>query len=130
MSAPDTPNARHLALLIEVPGIYTDDIIEGGDLREYLDEHESESDFILNCIGSPGVVRVRVELSGEKDSTIVEVWGSVREATLVEPSRGYRADEPHLTDNQLAEQGDNLMRDENELCCEWCQWREWREVSR
>lgn len=98
--------------------MYTADI---DGLREFKGD-ESESDFILNCIGEPGVVRVRMEISGEKDSSIVEVWGSVREAQLVEPSRGY-GDGPKLTDDQLAEQGGyKLTRDED--ACEWCQYHE------
>lgn len=114
MSAP----SKHLALTIEVPCMYTDDIMSGGVLDEYRAEFESESEFILNSIGEPGVVRLRMEISGEKDGEVVEVWGLVREAALIEPSRGYDLKEPHLTDEQLAENGDNLMRDER--ACEWC----------
>lgn len=111
-------SSKHLALVIELPDTYTDDI-EG--LREYKDD-DSESDFLLNCIGEPSIVRVRMEISGEKDSEIVEVWGSVREAMLVEPGRGY-GDGPHLTGTQLAEHGGyKLMRDED--ACEWCQYHE------
>jgi hypothetical protein len=112
-------SSPHLALQIELPCMFTDDIAEGGSLREmFASEHDSESDFILNCIGEPGVVRVRMEISGEKDGEVVEVWGFVRSASLVEPSRGFNAGS-HLTDEQLAEQGGHkLMRDER--ACEWC----------
>lgn len=113
MSAAD----KHLALVIELPCMYTDDLDE---LREFGDPDGSESDFILNCCGEPRVVRLRMEIMGEKDSSIVEVWGHVREAQLVEPGRGYGAyDDPHLTDDQLADVGSKLLR--NERGCEWCQ---------
>lgn len=111
---------RHLALLIELPCTYTADI--DGPLREYKFDDFSESDYILNCIGGPSIVRVRMEISGEKDSEVVEVWGAVREASLVEPSRGY-GDRPHLTDAQLSEHGGHkLTRDVD--ACEWCQYHE------
>ena len=112
-------NTKHLVLSVEIPCVYTADI--DGPLREYKFD-SSESDYILNCIGEPGVVRVRMEIGGEKDSAVVEVWGSVREASLAEPSRGY-GDGPRLTDRQLAEQGGyKLTRDDN--ACEWCQYYE------
>ena len=106
---------KHIALVIEVPVIYTADL---DALREYRDDFESESDWLLNCIRMGGPVRLRCEVEGEKDSEIVEVWGSVREAKLVEPSRGY-GNGPHLTDEQLREHGEHkLLRDEG--ACEWC----------
>jgi hypothetical protein len=109
---------QHLVLAIEIPAVFTADIVEGGRLREYVGDFDSESDFILNSIGEPGIVRVRMEISGDKDSEVVEVWGSVREARLVEPSRGY-GDGPELTDEQLAEYGGHkFLRDED--ACEWC----------
>lgn len=108
--------AKHLLLSIELPSVYTGDIDLQSDLREEFGATDSE--FILNWIGEPGVVRVRMEISGEKDSDVVEVWGSVREAALVEPSRGYVSAETHLTEEQLAEHGRKLMREDNG--CEWC----------
>lgn len=106
---------QHLALLIELPDYYTADIDE---LREFKFDGDSESDFLLNICGEPGVVRLRMEISGEKDSEIVEVWGHVREAQLVEPSRGF-GDAPKLTGDQCAKHGGyKLMRDEGG--CEWC----------
>lgn len=105
---------QHIAFLVEVPGFYTDDI---DDLRQYGGEFETESDFLHNVCGEPNVVRLRVETSGEKDSSVVEVWGMVREVQLVEPGRGYGLDE-HLTEDQLAKNGHALMRDERG--CEWC----------
>jgi hypothetical protein len=109
-------SAKHIAFLVEVPGIHTDDI---DGLREVEWEFDSESDFLSNCVGEPGVVRLRAEVSGEKDSEVVEVWGHVREVSLVDPSRGYGGD-PHLTDAQLDENGWKLLRDEG---CEWCEDR-------
>ena len=107
---------RHIALLIEVPAIYTADIDE---LREFKSDEETESEFLYSVIGEPNVARVRVEISGEKDSEIQEVWGHVREVQLVEPSRGYERGDACLTDQQLQANGDKLMRDER--ACEWCQ---------
>ena len=110
MNAP----AKHLALQVELPAVYTADI-EG--LREFVGDFTTEGEFLLNCVGEPSVVRVRMEISGEKDSDVVEVWGYVRDAALVEPSVGYGPDET-LTDEQLAENGARLLRDERG--CEWC----------
>jgi hypothetical protein len=113
---------KHLALLIELPATYVADIIEGGTLNEYRDDFDTDSAFILNCVGEPGVVRVRMEISGEKDGEVVEVWGHVREASIVDAGRGY-GNGPHLTDEQLADAGGyTLMRDED--ACEWCQFHE------
>jgi hypothetical protein len=110
-----TSTDKHLALLIELPDIYTADI---DGLREFKFDDDSESDFLLNCIGAPGIVRVRMEINGEKDSTVVEAWGYVREAQLVEPSRGYETGQPKLTGDQLRDGGYKLMRDDDS--CEWC----------
>ena len=107
-------SAKHLALQVELPAVYTADI-EG--LREFQGD-ATESEFLLNCVGEPSVVRVRMEVSGEKDSSVVEVWGHIRDAKLVEPSRGYGPGTA-LTDEQLAENGVRLLRDERG--CEWCQ---------
>ena len=107
---------RHVALLVEIPAIYTDDL---ESLREYQGEYESESDWLLGCIRLTNPVRLRAEVDGEKDSEVVEVWGSIREARLVEPGRGYDLGEPHLTDDQLRKHGEHkLLRDER--ACEWC----------
>lgn len=104
-----------VALLVEIPVIYTDDL---DDLREYRGDFESESDWLLNCIRVGGPVRVRAEVEGEKDSEVIEVWGHIREAQLVEPSRGYGPGEA-LTNEQLQEHGQHkLLRDER--ACEWC----------
>jgi hypothetical protein len=119
---PDPENEqRHIALLIEIPAIYTDDL--PGMLADYHDEFGNESEALSNMIGEPHIARVRFEISGEKDSDVQEVWGYVREVQLVEPSRGYEGAEPHLTDAQLEKHGGyKLMRDED--ACEWCQYQE------
>lgn len=111
---------------VEVPAIYTADL---EDLREYKDHFDSESDWLLNCLGEPGICRLRVEISGEKDSEVVEVWGQIRGARLAEPGRGYGDGSRRLTDDQLAESGGfKLMRDEDS--CEWCAYEDWRESDR
>lgn len=122
----DQPDGeKHLALVIELPCMYTADI---DGLREFKADDGSESNFLLNCCGDPGIVRLRMEISGEKDSEVVEVWGYVREAQLVEPSRGYGIG-AKLTDDQLAEHGGfKLTRDED--ACEWCQYHEPDEARR
>ncbi len=118
---PAQSTQRHIALLIEVPAIYTEDL--PGIIAQLDGEFESPSEALWNCIGEPSIARVRVEIAGEKDSSVQEVWGYVREVQLVEPSRGYAVDEPHLTDEQLEKYGAHkLMRDED--ACEWCQHRE------
>jgi hypothetical protein len=98
-----------IVLEVEVPAIYTADLDE---LRDHWQRDAgSESDFLLNCIGEPSAVRLRTEISGEKDSEITEVWGQVRAARLEEPS-------PGVTDDELADRGWKLLRDEDS--CEWC----------
>lgn len=100
-----------VVLEIELPALYTDDL---DDLREYRGEHESESDWLMNCIGEPGPsCRVRVEISGEKEGSVQEVWGLVRGARLVEPSPGV--DEEFLQRN-----GFKLLNDGDG--CEWCEF--------
>lgn len=106
---------KHVVLEVEIPAIYTADL---DDLREYRDDFESESEWLLNCIRIGGPVRLRVEVEGEKDSEVTEVWGHIREARLVEPGRGYGG-AGQLTDEQLKDHGQHkLLRDER--ACEWC----------
>lgn len=113
-------SGKHIVFEVEVPSIYTDDI---DALREVCgSDFESESEFLLNTLGEPGVCRLRIRVSGEKDSSVEEVWGYIRGVRLDEPSRGYETDEPHLTEAQCAENGDDLVRDED--ACNWCQWYE------
>ena len=90
---------KHVVLEVEVPVIYTADL---DDLREYRDEFDSESDWLLNCIRVGGPVRLRLEVEGEKDSEVVEVWGDVRAAKLVDPA-------PGLADESLREHGKHRL---------------------
>jgi hypothetical protein len=99
---------RHVVLEVALPSIYTADL-EG--LREYQGEFGSESEWLLNCIGEPGVCRLRVEISGEKDSDIEEVWGRVRGAHLAEP---------RTSEDECADHGWKLLRDIDS--CEWCDY--------
>lgn len=91
---------KHLFLLIEIPSMYVADIDE---LREFAAPEATESEHILNCIGEPSGVKLTTEISGDKDSTVVSVWGMVHSAELREASRGY-GDGPHLTEDQIGEQ--------------------------
>lgn len=98
-----------IVLEIALPSIYTADIESLWD--QFRDEFDSESDFLLNTIGEPSVVRLRTETMGEKESSVTEVWGNVRSAKLVEPI-------PSDDEDGLAEVGFRLMRDEDG--CEHC----------
>ncbi len=105
----ESQRERHVLLEVEIPVIYTADL-EG--LREYQDKFETESEWLLNCLRICGVVRLRVQVEGDKDSDVTEVWGSVLGARLIVPSAG-------VTDESLAEAGQHeLLRDEH--ACEWC----------
>jgi hypothetical protein len=88
---------EHLVLEVELPAMYVSDI---ENLREFKQEGESESDFLLNSIGEPSVVSLTTEISGEKEGSVVTIWGQVRGASLRPAGRGY-GDGPHLTDEQL-----------------------------
>jgi hypothetical protein len=90
----------HVFLTIELPAFYTADMLEGGFLAPYRSEWDSESEFILNCLGEPGIVKLRTEISGEKEGDVIEVWGSIRSASLGPATRGYGPG-PHLTEEQL-----------------------------
>ena len=94
----ETPT--HVFLTIELPSFYTDDMVEGGELWPYLSEFDSESDFILDAMGQPSIVKLRTEVSGEKEGDVIEVWGAVHSASLGPASRGYGPG-PHLTMEQL-----------------------------
>lgn len=85
MSVPK-PMPKHLMLTIELPSFYTADIDVEKERREFFDDDRSDSDIILGRCGEPGVVRLTMELSGEKDSEVIDVLGVVREASLREPS--------------------------------------------
>ena len=49
---------QHYAFVVEVPALYTADIDE---LRKVDGDWQSESEFLLNCCGQPGPVRLRLE---------------------------------------------------------------------
>ena len=101
-------NEKHIALEIELPNTYTADL---DSLREYRGHYQSESDWLLSCLGDPGpACRLRVEASGEKGGEVQEVWGVVKAAKLVDP-----------TPNHAEFQADwRLLRDEDS--CEWCDY--------
>jgi len=102
---------KHLVLAVELPSVHTADL--PAIIEEYRDEFNSESDCILNAIATHCVVRVRVQISGEKDGSVEEVWGSIREARLETASKG-------CSEESLAHAGGCLLRDEDDGC-EWCE---------
>jgi hypothetical protein len=77
---------KHLKLAIELPTFYTADIDVERERREFFDDDASDSDIILGHCGEPGVVHLTMEVSGEKDSEVIDVLGVVSEASLCEPS--------------------------------------------
>jgi hypothetical protein len=89
----------HVFLTIEIPSLYVEDMLPGGALYEFRGEHDSESDFILDCCGRPEIVKLRTETEGEKEGSVIEVWGSVRSASLGPATRGYGPGP--LTEDQL-----------------------------
>lgn len=89
----------HVFLTIELPSIYVEDMLEGGALAPFRQEFDSESDFILDAIGQPSIVRLRTETQGGKEGNVIEVWGSVHSASLGAASRGYG--QGPLTEEQL-----------------------------
>lgn len=108
---------RHIVLSIEIPamGDATCDWID--KLRKELDGEiigDSDSDFILNCLGEPRICKVTTEVSGEKDSDVIEVWGSIRSASIEPASKGYGPGP--LTEDQLeANAGYKLNPDYEEV---------------
>lgn len=80
------PNPKSLALAIELPSFYTADIDVERERREFFDSDAPDSDIILGHCGEPGVVHLTMEVSGEKDSEVIDVLGVVCEASLREPS--------------------------------------------
>lgn len=104
-------NERFVVLEIEVPVIHTGDLEE---LREFKHPDQSESEWLGNCLGlEESACRVRVEISGEKDSDVGEFWGNIRAVRLAAPSH------PEITHDWLDQRAANkLLRDENS--CEWC----------
>lgn len=98
MNHPVAPT--HVFLTIELPSLYTEDMLPGGALAGFRSEFDSESDFILDAIGEPSIVKLRTETQGEKEGSVIEVWGSVRSAWLGPATPGYGPG-PHLTEEQL-----------------------------
>lgn len=74
-------------------------------MREFGAHHDTESDFLLDVARLElQAVRLRVKISGEKSSSVEEVWGLIREAQLVEPSAS--------DEDWLAKIGGRLLPDE------------------
>lgn len=82
---PSPEKPTHLMLAVELPSFYTEDIDVERERREFFDADTSDSDIIKGHCGEPGVVHLTMEVSGEKDSEVIEVLGIVREASLCEP---------------------------------------------
>lgn len=102
----------HLFLTVELPSFYVDDIAE---LREFSSPEATESEHILNCIGEPSGVRLTTEVSGEKDSDVISVYGMVDSAEVREASRGYGGG-AHLTEDEVEEEwADRLEGDSDGL---------------
>lgn len=91
---------KHCFLTIEIPSLYVDDI---EDLREYAAPEATDSEHILNCIGEPSGCKLTFEVSGEKGSDVVTVWGCVDSAEVRAASVRYGMG-GHLTEEQISEQ--------------------------
>jgi hypothetical protein len=96
---------KHIVFRIEVPAIYTDDI---ETLKADLGlEGMTDSEFILNTIGEPGVVLLTARVSGEKDSDVMTVYGSILEAELCDPTT---TDEKLRGSDDLEAEPDQVLR--------------------
>lgn len=74
-----TKKDRHLVLSIEIPAFYTEDIDIEAIRRDCFEgSGMSDSEILLNHIGEPGLVRLVMEISGEKEGDVVDVLGCVR----------------------------------------------------
>jgi len=74
---------KHVVFAIEVPAMYTEDIDIERDRREFYDGSSmSDSDILLGYFGEPSLVKLTTEVSGEKDSDVIEVLGVIRSASL------------------------------------------------
>jgi hypothetical protein len=105
----DHAEAKHVVFAVEVPVIYTEDIDIDEARREYFpDSGMSDSEILLNHIGEPGLVKLTTEVSGDKDSEVIEVLGVIRSASLEDPS-------PGLDDDDLQEQAWKLQPEQDEL---------------
>ena len=103
----DTAEPKHLVLAIEIPAFYTKDIDVEQERREYFDASTSDSEIVLGHMGQPNIVRLTMEVSGEKDSEVIDVLGDVREASLQKPT-------PGVTDDDLQEHAWKLQVDQDE----------------
>jgi hypothetical protein len=99
--------SKHLVLAIELPSFYTADL-DLAELRQFAGPDQSDSEILHGCIGEPGVVRLITEISGEKDSEVIEALGRVRTVSLEEPT-------PGVTPDGLAEQACKLHPDQDEV---------------
>lgn len=97
----------HLVLAIEIPAFYTKDIDVEQERCEFFDDSTSDSAIVLGHMGEPSLVRLTMEVGGEKDSEVIDVLGCVKEASLQEPS-------PGVTDEDLQEDAWKLQVDQDE----------------
>lgn len=72
---------KNVVFAIEVPAMYTEDIDIARDRRESY-EGMSDSEILLGYFGEPSLVKITTEISGEKDSDVIEVLGVIRSASL------------------------------------------------
>lgn len=101
--------SKHLVLAVEVPSFFTKDIDIAAERAEFFaDSSISDAEILLGHMGQPGLVKLTMEVSGEKDSDIIEVLGDVRSATLEEPS-------PGLTDDGLREDAWKLQVEQDQV---------------
>lgn len=98
---------KHLVFAIEVPAFYTEDIDVEQERRDFYDDSKSDSEIILGHCGEPNLVRLTMEVSGEKDSEVIDVLGEIREASLQDPS-------PGVTYESLQEYADKLQVEQDE----------------
>lgn len=100
---------KHLVLSIELPSFYTEDINIEAERRDYFQGSGiSDSEILLGHVGDPGLVKLTMEVSGEKYSEVIETLGMVRTASLMTPT-------PGLTDEDLDEQAWKLRPDQDEV---------------
>lgn len=104
-----TEREKIVVFEVAVPAIYTADLANPDEfLAATKADFESESEWLLNCLGDVGGgCRLRLEVVGEKDGEVQEVWGDIRGARLVDAGPN---DEPW--------KNPRLLRDEDS--CEWC----------
>ena len=100
--------ARHVVFAVEVPVLYTEDIDIEAERREYFQgSGMSDSEILLGRLGEPDLVKLTTEVSGEKDSEVIEVLGVIRCASLEKPT-------PGLDNDGLQERAWKLQPDQDE----------------